>query len=716
VTGLQTFSPSATNDSGEECVPLEVLIDLRCENSAFDRLVPQTDASFQYDKFNRLRLRNNSTSLTQTTHEPNHPHDHLQNQTDLVRVHVPRFTVSANDRHFQAISNIVTKLVLFSDAALKDRSDKLEKMMFSYDFTNLRSAADVVANMQARLRHALETRRDAIKKLQVYGSAGKLEIYKIDAHIILLADELNMIFDAIKLAQDKANDHSEQKSALLLHASSSEISWRMLDRQDQLLAKLAVRDIHFFWLSRQDSSTVNNLIVGDLQAFDGSADAEWTEILSRYDEPSSHPLVKKKLFLVADWTVLPPVGGITIYERFELTFHPMRLQIDTRIGQKIMEYVWPARRDRQHSENLQSYDDVPESPSDLSNVVIMPESPLSPRRSSWDVSPRKSHDSSKLAPPPLRKLGTSRSFTDLRNSRSDTLQVPSGRLHKTRSTDALMALASPSQSATSQASKVSDDALERNSSVRKRKEWDDAAEMKTRSSQKTFVWVKVHSLHLLLSIAKEDSFLCRDARIRTRDLEYRNQTWSFEELVDQFIPSGRNWRGWVRMAFQQPLVPVLPVARELISKTKWIAPRHHSTHDERSGSPSLLSFHGRNTGMSSMPSSRSTIAASSSTLGTTETKRGRSFFNLHKTPAPIVAEDLTAEPEPLPEASTESVSGRRKGRPRVLSVFRRRHATGLRSSMDSDISTTSTASLAASTNSHPSVHHSREGSDGTTQE
>ncbi len=36
----------------------------------------------------------------------------------------------------------------------------------------------------------------------------------------------------------------------------------------------------------------------------------------------------------------------------------------------------------------------------------------------------------------------------------------------------------------------------------------------------------ISSLHLLLSIAKEDSFLCRDARIRTRDLEYRNQTWS----------------------------------------------------------------------------------------------------------------------------------------------------------------------------------------------
>jgi hypothetical protein len=41
--------------------------------------------------------------------------------------------------------------------------------------------------------------------------------------------------------------------------------------------------------------------------------------------------------------------------------------------------------------------------------------------------------------------------------------------------------------------------------------------------------------------------------------------------VNQFIPSDMSWRGWVKMVFHQPLVPVLPVARELFSKTKWIA-------------------------------------------------------------------------------------------------------------------------------------------------
>ncbi|CCM03163.1 uncharacterized protein FIBRA_05285 [Fibroporia radiculosa] len=711
IVGLQTFSPSTANMSGDGYVPLEVLIDLRCENSAFDRLVPQTNALFQYDKFNRLRLRNDVTSVAQTGQNSNRQHDHLQNQTDLVRVHVPRFTVSANDGHFQAIANIVTRLILFSDAALKDRSDKLERMLFNYDFTNLASAADVVANMQIRLRHALETRQEAVRQLHQYGNEGQVEILRIDAHIILLAEELNLIFDAIKLAQDKANDHPEQKSALLLHTSSSEISWRMLDQQGQLLAKLAVRDINFYWLSRQDSSIVNQLVLGDLQAFDGAADAEWTEILSKHTDPITHPLVKRKLFVVADWIVLPPVGGITIYERFELTFHPMRLQLDTRTGRRIMEYVWPARRHREHSDDeLHGLDSLPDSPSptsDHANILIIPDSPLSPRRSSWDVSPLKSPDASKLTPVPLRKLGTSRSFTDLRNaSRSDTLRSPG--LHKTRSTDALVTLSKPSRSVTSQVSKDSEGTKERNGQSRKRHEIDDATEMKTRSSQKTFVWVRVNSLYLLLSIAKEDSFLCRDARIRTRDLEYRNQTWSFEELVDQFIPSGRNWRGWVKMAFQQPLVPVLPVARELISKTKWIAPKSHHSHtlDEHHRS-TLLPFQARQ--MTSSSSSGSTATGSRTTSTPTGTllssSKGRamSLFHLHnKTATPIVASSLTTEPEEIQDSS--DASSRRRGRPRVFSVFKRRNQTGMRSSMDSDMSTTSVGS------SRPSEQSSREDS------
>ncbi|KAF9464454.1 golgi-body localization protein domain-containing protein [Collybia nuda] len=556
VSGLQTFSPATKGTSPVDgCVPYEVLIDLRCESNDFDRLVPQTDATFHYDKFNRLRLRNNITSTVRGSTEKSSfggTSHHLQDQTDLIRVHIPQFTVSANDEHFQAISHIVTKLLLFSDAAHKTRLDKLETLLFTYDFTDLESAADVVTGLQNRLEDALETQKMAenSQRARLQEEEGQMELLKLKAHIFLLSEELNFLFDAIKLAQDRFDDHTDQKSALLLHASSSEISWKMLDDHRDLLSKLVVQDIDFYWLNRQDSSTGNNLTVGNLQAFDGSRHALWAEILSKHDEPANHPLLKRGLFLSANWTILAPVGGITIYEYFELSLHPLRLQIDARVGRRIMEYLWPARKDRQGA-----IDDEGEI---LETQLLTKHS--HGIRTSLD-SPRAlhgfRHDTTKeLAPPVLRKLGSSRSFTDLR-SRKDTLHPPSlSRMHSTE---------------TLRYNLTSDVAEDRKHKNEVAKRAGDAAEMKTRATQKSFVLVRISSLNLLLSIVKEGSFECHDARIRTRDLEYRNQTWSFEELVNQFIPSDMSWRGWVKMAFHQPLLPVLPVARELISKTKWIA-------------------------------------------------------------------------------------------------------------------------------------------------
>lgn len=83
LNGLQTFSPTSTEYSGDGCVPLEVLIDYRCESNDFDRLVPQTDATFHYDKFNRLRLRNNVTSVNRISPDDSDllPGNHLNNET-----------------------------------------------------------------------------------------------------------------------------------------------------------------------------------------------------------------------------------------------------------------------------------------------------------------------------------------------------------------------------------------------------------------------------------------------------------------------------------------------------------------------------------------------------------------------------------------------------------------------------------------------------------
>lgn len=552
LSGLQVYSPLHPQALGNSSIPLEVLIDLRCESAQFERLVPQTDATFHYDKFNRLRLRNTvTTAAAKVCTDQSQADSHLRSQTDLIRVHIPRFTVSANTQHFQAISNVVTKLVLFSDAAHKTRLDRLETLIFAYDFRDLNSAANVISNLQDRLRDAIQTRKlSGRDPKRTQGALDRLSFLKVNAHVFLLEEELSLLFDAIKLSQDRFAASSEQNAALLLHASSSEIAWKMLDERTNLLSKLVVQNIDFNWLNRQDSSTVNHLSVGNLTAFDGSRTAMWAEIISKYDEPSNHPLCKKRLFCLANWTILAPVGGITIYETFELSFHPLRLQIDAKIGKRIMEYVWPDRKDR---------DTVREVPS----VEVK-----SPVRASVD-SPRgiggfKVPEATLAAP---RRLASSRSFTDLRSTTENFLTAPTF-LHRNRSSDSLNP-ERQKQHGTEGSSQPSDLA----------NDFTEATVMKNRSNQKSFVYVKISSLNLLLSISKEGSFECRDARIKTRDLEYRNQTWSFEELVNQFIPSNMSWRGWVKMAFHQPLLPVLPVAKELLSKTRWTSSKATPAHE-----------------------------------------------------------------------------------------------------------------------------------------
>src|SRR3954447_24491095 len=63
---------------------------------------------------------------------------------------------------------------------------------------------------------------------------------------------------------------------------------------------------------------------------------------------------QRGLFLLADWTVLAPVGGITIYEEFDLSLHPMRLRVDAKVGVRIMEYLWPARKQRKRLNGTRS--------------------------------------------------------------------------------------------------------------------------------------------------------------------------------------------------------------------------------------------------------------------------------------------------------------------------------------------------------------------------
>jgi hypothetical protein len=175
------------------------------------------------------------------------------------------------------------------DPDQRERNRQLQTFMYSYDFKDFIASANVVSELQTRLRALLDD------EVQLALSTKKelADTRLINrAHIFLLAEELNLIFKAIRLVQEQGeNSTDETKSNMRFDAFVKEVSWKMLEATDDTLAKLTVRGIEYAWHSQKDSSAAHKLVINDLQALDSSPDAIFPEMLVKFDKVSSHPMV-----------------------------------------------------------------------------------------------------------------------------------------------------------------------------------------------------------------------------------------------------------------------------------------------------------------------------------------------------------------------------------------------------------------------------------------
>lgn len=132
-----------------------------------------------------------------------------------------------------------------------------------------------------------------------------------------------------------------------------------------------------------------------------------------------------------------------------------------------------------------------------------------------------------------------------------------------------------------------------------------------------------------------------------------------------------SWKGWVKIAFHQPLVPVLPVARELITKTKWLAlPKgpanddgHHIHPTTGPSRPPSSASSARNTVHDQGSVSDSNIVAAPSPIRAWKKASSRKMHS----PSPLVpGMAFTTEPQDMEEQSGGSTTSNSMSRMRTL--------------------------------------------------
>ncbi|KAJ1023449.1 hypothetical protein NDA16_003066 [Ustilago loliicola] len=336
---LQCYHPSANVLSNAlrhrlVSLPLEAFVDMHGHTSNFERIVPHTNATMYYDKFNKLRLSDSSRSVATFRNDGKPVQDHLHHHMDMIVLNCPRFSVSANGEHFAALYNVVTDLILYRDPAHRDHAKRLEEMMFSYDFTDVSGLADIVTALQVRIREAGSLVEQYQAVSDRLNDRGRADYIALLGEAMELIEELNLIMDAITTSQDsKGGADREKKSALRFMTQAQEVAWNMIgDEAGQLVAKLALRGISFSWLNKADNSAANTLSIQDLQALSVDPNAMFAEIITKHTRAQDHPMAREGRFLDAMWSVLPPVGGISIVDMFEFNLHPVKIQIELMVG------------------------------------------------------------------------------------------------------------------------------------------------------------------------------------------------------------------------------------------------------------------------------------------------------------------------------------------------------------------------------------------------
>ncbi|KAJ1599133.1 hypothetical protein NDA14_002572 [Ustilago hordei] len=573
---LQCYHPSANVLSNAlkhrlVSLPLEAFVDMHGHTSNFERIVPHTNATMYYDKFNKLRLSDSSRSVATFRKDGKPVQDHLHHHMDMIVLNCPRFSVSANGEHFAALYNVVTDLILYRDPVHRDHAKRLEEMMFSYDFTDVSGLADIVTALQVRIREAASLVEQYQAVSDRLNDRGRADYIALLGETLELIEELNLIMDAITTSQDsKGGADREKKSALRFMAQAQEVAWNMIgDEAGQLVAKLALRGISFSWLNKADNSAANTLSIQDLQALSVDPNAMFAEIITKHTRAVDHPMAKEGRFLDAMWSVLPPVGGISIVDMFEFNLHPVKIQIELMVGRKIMDYIFGTKRQREKQEEEQKRLEMeisrPENAvtkkSPFARLLgrqkhLLPTSASVLGAASSQTSRRPSTNESSLNVSNANLRSRSASSTDLLSvgrpssggSRDDGDADSVSERASTKATSARTAPATAKTSPKSRPGTPGSNSAKDNSNGRNDPNHRagvqfaiaqrNAAEMRSRASAyRTFVYVKISETIFCLSYKgeKEKSFTdLYDLEFRTPKFEYHNSTFGYVDLADSF--------------------------------------------------------------------------------------------------------------------------------------------------------------------------------------
>lgn len=477
-------------------------------------IIDRTSVSLRYDQPNSLRVQSakkagalkNECSASVIRNE-----EHSQNR---IVVDFPKVVATCDSHQFFAMFTIVMDLLIYQEPMLKERSERLDKVLLATDFSNLNKAAPRVRQLQDTIRNFEELRAEFMIRLSELDSQAIEDLAKIEveqAHAML---ELFVMMEAIKSGMQKVSRDDDTAHLLKWAIGADQVIWHVLDEKRKPFLDLGLADASFNRVEGSDGFNSNSIEIGVMQGFNLVPESYYPEVFSPYIQAgqTGYDQAAGK-FVAIRWTMLDPIGGIPIIQQFDIDVRPVKIQMESTTWEMLFDYIFP-RDSEGHREAESPFTVRPFKPSASADGASMMSSESAESTSSSDYA-------SSLAPSTAASEASTPAFI--------------GKATRSMTDDSVTSRST----VTSKSTKSRDKSLTKR---RGRSSSQDGANddlslmMKRASNYLSIVAIQIKSSILCISYKGEGSHNILDIHefvLTLPDITYENKTWSNMDLVLQ---------------------------------------------------------------------------------------------------------------------------------------------------------------------------------------
>jgi len=188
--------------------------------------------------------------------------------------------MSATSKHYTALYDVVTDLLMYQDPDHRHRSDRIDSFVFAFDRKD-RDPQQLIMDLfslQQSIRSLTALQRGYEANADLLTEEGKGELFKIRTDQLEATEQLFTVF---------ADARAALKSASRMDVRVGGIAWHMLQDNLKPLVKLDIEGTLYSHLSNKDGSTDSALAIGDLSALNSDADAIYPEVMVRYQSSAA---------------------------------------------------------------------------------------------------------------------------------------------------------------------------------------------------------------------------------------------------------------------------------------------------------------------------------------------------------------------------------------------------------------------------------------------